>query len=76
MSSPTRFSQFAPIFPVTDVRRALAYSESLGFETVAYQGGNDYGFAERDGVPEGRIIDLQSILPMVVSKYESQCKPP
>ena len=50
MSPPTRLTQVAPIFPVSDLRRALAHYDSLGFETVAYAGGDDYGFVERDGV--------------------------
>ena len=50
MSPPTRLNRFAPIFPVADLRRALAHYGSLGFETLAYEGGDDYGFAERDGV--------------------------
>jgi Ser/Thr protein kinase RdoA (MazF antagonist) len=50
MSPSTRLTQFAPIFPVADLRRALAHYESLGFETLAYEGGDEYGFAERDGV--------------------------
>src|ERR1700683_1688845 len=50
MSPPTRLTQVAPICPVSDLRRALAHYDSLGFETVAYAGGDDYGFVERDGV--------------------------
>ncbi len=50
MSPPTRLTQIAPIFPVSDLRRALAHYDSLGFETLAYAGGDDYGFVERDGV--------------------------
>jgi hypothetical protein len=49
--APTaRLKRFAPIFPVADHRRALAHYQTLGFESLAYQGGDDYGFAERDGV--------------------------
>jgi hypothetical protein len=50
MSQPTRLNRFAPIFPVADLQRALAHYGSLGFATFAYEGGDDYGFAERDGV--------------------------
>ena len=50
MRPPTRLNRFAPIFPVADLRRALAHYQALGFETLAYEGGDDYGFAERDGV--------------------------
>ena len=41
--------RFAPIFPVRDVGRALAYYERLGFSTREYAGGG-YGFAVLDGV--------------------------
>ena len=50
MSPSTRLHRFAPIFPVADLRRALAHYGSLGFATFAHEGGDDYGFAERDGV--------------------------
>jgi DNA-binding MarR family transcriptional regulator len=41
---------FAPIFPVKDLTAALAHYSSLGFATIAYEGGDEYGFANRDGV--------------------------
>ena len=48
---PSRqFRRFSPIFPVRDLTAALAHYASLGFETVAYEGGADYGFANRDGI--------------------------
>lgn len=50
MTSSTRLTQFSPVFPVADLARALAHYASLGFATAAYEGGPDYGFAERDGV--------------------------
>jgi Ser/Thr protein kinase RdoA (MazF antagonist) len=50
MSPSTRLNRFAPIFPVADLQRALAHYGSLGFATVAHEGGDEYGFAERDGV--------------------------
>jgi len=31
-ASRSRFSSFSPVFPVRDLRRALAHYESLGFE--------------------------------------------
>jgi DNA-binding MarR family transcriptional regulator/catechol 2,3-dioxygenase-like lactoylglutathione lyase family enzyme len=40
---------FSPIFPVRDLVAALAHYSALGFETLAYEGGGDYGFADRDG---------------------------
>jgi DNA-binding MarR family transcriptional regulator/uncharacterized glyoxalase superfamily protein PhnB len=42
--------RFCPIFPVHDVTAALAHYAALGFKTVAYEEGADYGFANRDGV--------------------------
>jgi DNA-binding MarR family transcriptional regulator len=41
--------RFYPIFPVTDLRAALAHYGTLGFRTFAYEDGADYGFANRDG---------------------------
>jgi len=40
---------FSPIFPVRDLGAALAHYAALGFNTFAYEGGDDYGFANRDG---------------------------
>jgi Glyoxalase/Bleomycin resistance protein/Dioxygenase superfamily len=42
--------RFYPIFPVSDLRAALAHYRTLGFKTFAYEEGADYGFANRDGV--------------------------
>jgi Ser/Thr protein kinase RdoA (MazF antagonist) len=50
VSSSAHLTQFSPIFPVKDLRRALAHYQSLGFATRAYEGGDEYGFADRDGV--------------------------
>jgi Ser/Thr protein kinase RdoA (MazF antagonist) len=46
----SRFRSFSPVFPVRDLRRALAHYASLGFEVLPYDDGDGYGFAERDGV--------------------------
>ena len=46
----SRFSSFSPVFPVRDLRRALAHYASLGFEVEPYADGDGYGFAERDDV--------------------------
>lgn len=46
----TRLQSFSPIFPVRDLRRALAHYESLGFDAQPYADGDAYGFADRDGV--------------------------
>jgi DNA-binding MarR family transcriptional regulator/catechol 2,3-dioxygenase-like lactoylglutathione lyase family enzyme len=40
---------FSPIFGVRDLPAALAHYRSLGFKTLAHEGGDDYGFANRDG---------------------------
>jgi DNA-binding MarR family transcriptional regulator len=40
---------FSPIFPVRDLGAALAHYAALGFRAFAYEGGDDYGFANRDG---------------------------
>jgi DNA-binding MarR family transcriptional regulator len=42
-------SRLVPVFPVRDLARALAHYASLGFQVSAYQDGDEYGFAERDG---------------------------
>jgi DNA-binding MarR family transcriptional regulator len=42
--------RFSPIFPVRALGAALAHYRTLGFDTVAYDDGGDYGFANRDGV--------------------------
>lgn len=50
LTRPARqFRHFSPIFPVRDLAAALDHYTSLGFETLAYAGGADYGFANRDG---------------------------
>jgi len=45
-----RFGSFSPVFPVRDLRRALAHYASLGFEVGVYADGDGYGFAGRDEV--------------------------
>jgi Ser/Thr protein kinase RdoA (MazF antagonist) len=45
-----RFSSFSPVFPVRDLRGALAHYASLGFEVEPYADGDGYGFAGRDEV--------------------------
>jgi hypothetical protein len=47
---PTRqFRRFSPIFPVRNLAAALAHYSALGFDTFAYDGGEEYGFADREG---------------------------
>jgi catechol 2,3-dioxygenase-like lactoylglutathione lyase family enzyme len=48
--SGRRFGRLRPIFPVADLAAALAHYAALGFATAAYADGDDYGFADRDGV--------------------------
>jgi hypothetical protein len=50
VTSHNRFSSFSPVFPVRDLRCALAHYASLGFEAEPYADGDGYGFAERDEV--------------------------
>jgi DNA-binding MarR family transcriptional regulator len=44
-----QFRQFSPIFPVRDLAAGLAHYSALGFDTVAYADGSEYGFADREG---------------------------
>lgn len=46
---PTTLRGCAPVFVTTDLARALAHYERLGFAVSAYDGGG-YGYARRDGV--------------------------
>jgi DNA-binding MarR family transcriptional regulator len=41
--------RFSPIFPVVDLSASLAHYSALGFQTLAYADGEEYGFADRDG---------------------------
>ena len=43
------FVGIAPIFPISDLDRSLAFYAQLGFTTRAYDGGG-YGFVTRDSV--------------------------
>ena len=40
----------APVFVTTDLARALAHYERLGFAVETYEGGDHYGYACRDGI--------------------------
>jgi DNA-binding MarR family transcriptional regulator len=42
--------RFSPIFGVRDLGPALAHYATLGFHTLADDGGDQYGFARRDGI--------------------------
>ncbi len=50
MGGRTRLISFSPILPVRDLGRALAHYDSLGFTTKPYEQGEEYGFADRDGI--------------------------
>jgi DNA-binding MarR family transcriptional regulator/catechol 2,3-dioxygenase-like lactoylglutathione lyase family enzyme len=41
--------RFSPVFPVRNLADALAHYSALGFDTMAYDSGAEYGFADRDG---------------------------
>jgi DNA-binding MarR family transcriptional regulator len=47
--TPAQLRRFSPIFPVRNLREGLAHYAALGFRVFAYQDGDDYGFADRDG---------------------------
>lgn len=49
--------QFSPIFPVQDMTAALAHYAALGFHAFPYEGGDDYGFANRDGIGVHLTVD-------------------
>jgi hypothetical protein len=40
-----RAAGFAPCFPVTDLRAALAHYEQLGFDVMRYEEGAEWGWA-------------------------------
>jgi catechol 2,3-dioxygenase-like lactoylglutathione lyase family enzyme len=61
----TRLTRFSPIFPVRDLRRALAHYTALGFDTNPYADGDEYGFADRDGT--GLHLAVQPDLDPAVS---------
>jgi Ser/Thr protein kinase RdoA (MazF antagonist) len=50
MGERPRLISFSPILPVRDLGRALSHYDSLGFTTKAYEDGDAYGFADRDGI--------------------------
>jgi DNA-binding MarR family transcriptional regulator len=48
--SVRQFRDFSPIFPVRDLASGLAHYKVLGFDTAAYEEGNEYGYANREGI--------------------------
>lgn len=47
---PRQLRRFDPIFRVADLARALAHYSTLGFKTFADEDGEDYGFANHEGI--------------------------
>lgn len=47
---PTTLRRSAPVFVTTDLGRALAHYKRLGFTVEAYENGDHYGYACRDGI--------------------------
>jgi len=48
--SHRQLKRFSPIFPVADLAAGLAHYAGLGFNTFAYEDGDEYGFADREGL--------------------------
>ena len=48
--STTILRRVAPVFVTTDLARALAHYERLGFAVEAYDNADYYGYASRDGI--------------------------
>lgn len=46
----TRVESVSPVLPSRDVAASLALYARLGFQTRAYEGPDEYGYARRDGV--------------------------
>ena len=44
-----RLQSVAPILPVREMRRSIAFYEQLGFLSEAYDDGSEYVFLSRDG---------------------------
>ena len=65
MTKPGALIQICPIFAVSDLREALAHYSSLGFTVRPWAEGDDYGFAERQGVSlhlsASRNVDHQHV---------------
>jgi len=57
---PTTLRRSAPVFVTTDLGRALAHYERLGFTVEAYEGGEHYGYACRDGI-EIHLAKVESV---------------
>ena len=56
----TTFRRSAPVFVTTDLGRALDHYERLGFTVEAYENGDRYGYACRDGI-EIHLAKVESV---------------
>ena len=45
-----KFERISPVFPVSDMDRAVTHYTRLGFAVRRYEGPDIYAFAERDGI--------------------------
>jgi len=59
--TPARLRSFSPVFPVRDLRRALAHYASLGFGVAPYADGDGYGYAASATLPTNCGKDRTSI---------------
>ncbi|WP_370326144.1 bleomycin resistance protein [Euzebya sp.] len=57
---PTTLRRSAPVFVTTDLNRALDHYQRLGFAVEAYDNGDQYGYACRDGI-EIHLATVDSI---------------
>lgn len=57
---PTTLRRSAPVFVTTNLGRALEHYARLGFTVEAYEGGEQYGYACRDGI-EIHLAKVESV---------------
>lgn len=57
----SRLRRLSPVFPVSDLERAVEHYRRLGFTVRLYDGPDAYAFAERDGIEIhlARVDDLE-----------------
>lgn len=56
------FHRVSPVFPVSDIDRAVNHYERLGFAVRRYEGADPYAFAERDGI-EIHLAQVNNLVP-------------
>lgn len=56
------FHRVSPVFPVSDIDRAIDHYERLGFAVRRYEGADPYAFAERDGI-EIHLAQVNNLVP-------------